>query len=107
MSTEYELHTKGARHSFEPEAHDLADEIDRCLMEVANGERKASEMPLTPLLRAVSVLRAMAECRMDAERWRKAKKLPRGWYRDAFNEIQRGGRSLEEQIDAYRERKLP
>lgn len=49
---------------------ELAEEIDGLLLEVANGERKASEMPLTTLLRAVSVLRAMAGCIEDAERYR-------------------------------------
>lgn len=42
------------------EARGLANQIDGALMEIANGNRKPSQMPLAPLLRAVVVLREAA-----------------------------------------------
>ena len=40
-------------------------------------------------------------------RWRKARTLPRSWYRDAFNRIAAEGATLDELIDAEMRRKLP
>lgn len=42
------------------EARGLANQIDGALVEIANGDRKPSQMPLAPLLRAVVILREAA-----------------------------------------------
>lgn len=43
----------------------------------------------------------------DAQRWRKARTLPRSWWRAAFNRIAAEGVTLDELIDAEMRRRLP
>jgi len=43
----------------------------------------------------------------DAQRWRKARTLPRSWWRDAFNRIAAEGITLDALIDAETKRRLP
>ena len=112
-----------AAGQFAPLAQSLHEQLASVDENVKQGGLAAfDESCLQTLRKVMSELRAMADASpggqpgstdgqedntLDAARWRKARDLPRSWWRDAFNRIQSEGATLDALIDAHTARKLP
>ena len=121
------MNTEQERADFE--ACRLASEFERNVASYVEPAKQPSDTELVEFLREINdeilvtgpnilpyidklrlccaVLERYGQSDQDAARWRKARTLPRSWWRDAFNRIAAEGVTLDDLIDAETRRKLP